>query len=530
MSFYQNGVRDERVREYLPVQRVLWQQDCRNAGQLAGNCALQIELGENGDVPEVDEGGGILLDFGCELHGGVRLLSVGESGVQVRLRFGESVSEAMGTPNQDHAMHDAVLTLPVLGMLEYGNTAFRFVRLDAVKGKLRLMNVLAVALFRDLEYTGCFHSSDGRLNKIWATAVYTVHLNMQDYIYDGVKRDRLVWMGDMNPEVRGILCAFRDTALIAGTLDFLRETTPLPRMMNGIPSYSCWWVITIYDYYLHSGDFAWLSAQRGYLMELLGILVTFVDGKGSECIPPFRFLDWPNDSNEAAKHAGLQGLLLWTLQRGIALGKILDFDTSVIAATARRMRQCIPDCGESKAAAAMQCLSGLADRTGVLLRNPFCGVSTFYGYYMLQAMPVHNALELIRRYWGAMLDYGATTFWEDFDLGWIRNAASIAELPPPGKNDLHADFGNYCYKGLRHSLCHGWACGPAPFLSERVLGVHILEPGCRRLRIAPELCGLEYLQGRFPTPQGAVEIQVERGRPPLIKAPGSIQIEEGTPG
>ena len=83
-----------------------------------------------------------------------------------------------------------------------------------------------------------------------------------------------------------------------------------------------------------------------------------------------------------------------------------------------------------------------------------------------------------------MLDYGATTFWEDFDLDWTNNAARIDELTPPGKKDLHSNFGACFYVGHRHSLCQGWASGPTAFLSQTVLGVRPLKPGFRRVRIA----------------------------------------------
>ena len=56
---------------------------------------------------------------------------------------------------------------------------------------------------RDLQYLGSFECSDERLNTIWQTGAYTVHLNMQDYLWDGIKRDRLVWIGDMHPETHG---------------------------------------------------------------------------------------------------------------------------------------------------------------------------------------------------------------------------------------------------------------------------------------------------------------------------------------
>ena len=147
----------------------------------------------------------------------------------------------------------------------------------------------------------------------------------------------------------------------------------------------------------------------------------------------------------------------------------------------------------------------------VLQTNPERGISTFYGYFVLEARARHGdlegALQLIRHYWGSMLDYGATTFWEDFDLDWIQNSFGIDELPHVGQHDLHADFGKYCYRGLRHSLCHGWAGGPAAFLSEHLLGIRPLAPGFRRIEIAPQFCGLEELSGSVPTPYGPVRIE-----------------------
>lgn len=47
-----------------------------------------------------------------------------------------------------------------------------------------------------------FHAvSDELLNKIWNTGAFTQHLNMQEFIWDGIKRERLVWITDMHPEL-----------------------------------------------------------------------------------------------------------------------------------------------------------------------------------------------------------------------------------------------------------------------------------------------------------------------------------------
>ena len=157
---------------------------------------------------------------------------------------------------------------------------------------------------------------------------------------------------------------------------------------------------------------------------------------------------------------------------------------------------------------ALLSLTGFSDGSAILEKDPFNDVSTFYGYYVLLAKKTVPALELIRRYWGAMLDFGATSFWEDFDLEWTRNACRIDEYPVPGKDDIHADFGKYCYVGLRHSLSHGWSCGPAPFLSERVLGVRFVSPG--KVIIRPDLGDLEYIRGTVPVPQGVITVEADK--------------------
>ena len=46
---------------------------------------------------------------------------------------------------------------------------------------------------------------------------------------------------------------------------------------------------------------------------------------------------------------------------------------------------------------------------------------------------VDGAFNLIENYWGKMLEFGATTFWEDFDVEWTKNAYGIDEMPQIGK-------------------------------------------------------------------------------------------------
>ena len=90
-------------------------------------------------------------------------------------------------------------------------------------------------------------------------------------------------------------------------------------------------------------------------------------------------------------------------------------------------------------------------------------------------------------------------------------AAPIDAVVPEGKFDIHADGGAWCYVGLRHSLCHGWASGPTPWLSRHVLGIEPVGAGFRQVRIEPHLGDLEWAEGTFPTPYGVIEVSHRKG-------------------
>ena len=344
---------------------------------------------------------------------------------------------------------------------------------------------------------------------------------MQEFLWDGVKRDRLVWVGDLHPEIMTVNSVFGYNEVVPRSLDLARDTTPLPGWMNGISSYSLWWIIIHSDWYRYHGDWAYLTEQRPYLTALLRQIFGKIGPDGRERLDGTRFLDWPSSDDAASTAAGLQSLTILALDAGAGLCDALG--DAALAAECRTkaalMRNCpVGDGGEAKQGRSLMVLAGLADPAETdrdyISKGGSNGFSTFYGYYMLRAMAAagnyEGALERIREYWGAMLDLGATTFWEDFDMAWLP-AGRIDEPVPAGKFDIHAESGAYCYKGLRHSLCHGWASGPTPWLSRHVLGIVPLEPGCKSVAVRPHLGHLKWAEGTFPTPWGVIRVRHERG-------------------
>lgn len=530
----------------LEPVRIIWTQ-----GKVTGTEYLlkkkerQISLTPSN--PAIMESGektaAILLDFGCEIHGGIRILAwqgKPEQGIKVRIRFGESAAEAMselgGSANatNDHAARDFVTDIGKMSMNSFGETGFRFVRIDLLeRGTLVLKSVLAEIVYKDVPYRGSFKCNDELLNRIWMTGAYTMHLNMQEYIWDGIKRDRLVWIADMHPEIKTIMAVFGEDDSVKNSLDFIRKETPLPGWMNHIATYTMWYVIILYDWYLYSGKKEWIYEQREYLKGILKQLHGILGEDGRYLLDKFQcFVDWPSCDKPEVVDAGMKAIHYMSLVRLGALlevvqeqerevnGKTMEYqELEGLHKDCKREQEILlsqhKDYQDSKSAAALCALAGLSDvktvNEEILGVRGAEGISTYMGYYILTAMArdgnMNGALACIRDYWGGMLSLGATTFWEDFDISWLNNAAPIDRLPREGEIDVHGTYGNYCYTGYRHSLCHGWASGPTSWLTEQVLGVSILEPGCRKLRIKPDLGDLEWAEGVYPTPLGEVSIR-----------------------
>lgn len=335
-----------------------------------------------------------------------------------------------------------------------------------------------------------------------------------------------------------ISTVFGEAEVVPQTLDFARDEAPLPQFMNGMFSYSLWWVIIHRDWYLFHGNMDYLQKQRDYLLALLDLMNGY-----DESNLPAGFLDWPTSPHEEAVQSGLCALVSMAFRAGGQLCRALNEDSTRLlceAAATRWAERNVFHCG-IKTTAALMALAGMLPagkaNSEVLASDPLRDISTFYGYYVLQARAQaadhQGCLDVIRRYWGAMLDFGATTFWEDFNLDWTHNAARIDELVPPGKCDIHADFGVYCYKGLRHSLCHGWAAGPSAWLSEHVLGFRPLAPGCRQILIDPHLADLQWARGSFPAPEGVVRVshkRLENGRIETeVSAPETVKVVTNCP-
>ena len=347
---------DKITRAYITPRRIVWTSGDQavknpdlllkpNTGQTdifgSGMCVLDSRDGKKASI---------ILDFGRELHGGLSLLFSSVSPAKtpvVRLRFGESVSETCSelnskslvetgsnetmdlknnTATNDHAVRDMELTVPYYGGIEIGNSGFRFVRIDLLTPDMTInfKEVTAIMRYRNIPYLGSFKCDNERLNTIWTTGAYTVHLNMQDYVWDGIKRDRLIWLGDLHPETSTIAHVFGGDESVYSTLDLACKQYPLPNnWFNGMSAYSMWYLIIHYDWYMHNGNLPFLQKHADYIKGLISQIDERVNEDGTEKLGGGKFLDWPSSPNTKGVEAGYRALLVWAMKDAAKLCRIL---------------------------------------------------------------------------------------------------------------------------------------------------------------------------------------------------------------
>ena len=462
------------MKEYIFPVRVVACNRAIDTSNLLQKQPLQIGLAER--MTTVFEAGDyIILDFGKEMCGGVRILTFHADMARVRLRFGESVTETCsdvgGSQNatNDHALRDFEIHLPRFSDMTFGNTGFRFLRIDFY-GKASIKSIVAENNILRRRAVYRYAGKDARIREIFSVAKRTVDLcTSSGYIWDGVKRDRLVWIGDMHPEMLALTTLYGRMPEIEKSLDYVREQTPLPGWMNGFPMYSMWWIIILADYYEKTNCRAFIEEQLPYLEALVVQISGCVRDDGELAYPSY-FVDWPTRNQPDELH-GVRAINIIAMKKAILLLGAFQKDATLANDVLSRLLKIEITPTKSKQVVGLKYFATElteADKA-LLVDGGAKGMSTFMSYYILKAVASFNrtfAIDMMKEYYGAMLDKGATTFWEDFNFAWVENSSRIDAFPKDGEKDIHGDFGAFCYTGFRHSLCHGWSAGVLQFIRE----------------------------------------------------------------
>jgi hypothetical protein len=488
-------------------------------------------------LTSTDKAPELLLSFGQEVAG---RLQVRGSGGTVIIGTGESRGEALNCP------WGGVHPLP----LKPGRTestpysAFRYATVQFQgHGPIHINRLRLDFKYYPVKYRGAFACSNPLLTKIWYTGAYTAHLCMQEQIWDGPKRDRALWIGDLQISGQTINNVFLDHFLMKLSMTQVRlqaqggrpaDALPIS-YVNNLPGYSNAWICALVDFYRHTGDLKYIKSQHQLLLSMLRYMKLGFNNEDlfvNKLKARWNFVDWAPklvaapDTPQANIATDLY--TCWGVRRAVFLLKAMG-DSAQAAKYAAWERQLISAARRYltdpqthtftniRQVNAMAIDSHVADtrqRRAIYARilAPDCPswkqvATPYYNNFVIFALShlghYRQALNFIRYYWGGMIHEGATTFWEKYDPSWPKKHfhryldKNGTPEPNPGWNYLI-------------SLCHGWSSGVTNWLTEYTLGVQPLSGGFSRISIAPHLCGLHWVMGRVPTPHGLIVLKVNK--------------------
>ena len=279
-----------------------------------------------------------------------------------------------------------------------------------------------------------------------------------------------MWVGDLAPEAMALTAIYGRVPLLEKTLYLSRKIAPLPKYMNGIYTYSMWWIIILADYYKEFGCKDVVLKHLKYLINLIEQMNGLVDEQGDLCKTIRYLVDWPT-KDSVDELVGVRAIFLMAMNSAEELLNACDCSTHTVEEIKRKLNLQPLVVSEKKQVIALKYFATgeLTDAEyEKLIEGRSKGFSTFMSYYLLTAIASRDeglAIELMKEYYGAMLDRGATTFWEDFHIEWLEGSGRIDEIDET-KKDIHGDYGAHCYVGFRHSLCHGWSAGVVKFIKE----------------------------------------------------------------
>jgi len=489
--------------------------------------AFRLAVTPQEAAAEEVHGGHPLVDFGRESFGFLQLHGLTGTG-EVRVYYGESPGEALSPDHCvtldrfDAAMRgeDGSYTLPEA-------RAFRYVWLHADSG-VRWDRVSMLYEYVPVTYRGSFECSDPKLNEIWNVSLHTLHLNTREFFLDGIKRDRWVWSGDAYQAFLMNYYSFFDLDVTRRTLAALRGKDPVTMHINTIVDYSFYWFISLYDYYLYTGDFDFIRQYYDRAVSLMDFCLRQRNGEGLiEGRPQdWVFVDWADLDNSGA--VSTEQILFARSLEAMSVFASLAGDgeaSEAYAAVAEELKENtirlywddarggllhhrvggVTKPALTKHANMFAMTYGYLtpeqrERVirGVMLNPDVPRIKTPYmRFHELAVLCESGQHDVVRRemldYWGGMLELGATSFWEEYD--------------PALEGDAH--YGMY---GMPYgkSLCHAWGASPIYLLGKYFLGVTPASPGYEAFRAEPQLGGLAHLKGTVPTAKGQVSVEMDR--------------------
>ena len=525
--------------------------------ETAGSVSNANALVTSGTATLSGTGATIVLDFGQEVGGtpyitvssGSGTITIYTSESYAFLKSGTSYVNDNGSPISLSVSRAGTYT----GSLRGG---FRFMAIRLSSGSSVSLTAAGVNFkaYRatSAQYQGWFMSSDSQLNDMWYTGAYTGQMDMVPVgvascfnvpvIFDGAKRDRAIWSGDLMvsdpaiwyalgtngaPYIKGSVNAFMNLQASNGRLTSAVGFRSCGAFDYAV-TYSNYAAIIAIQYYRSSGDTSFITPLLTRLRNATSYAASRLDSNGLivtndndywqtsqsgevteyslaylELLQNMAWLESRiGSSSNATSYTNqantLKNAINSRLRNSSGLYVHSNTDTSryPLDANMNAIRL-----GVAPADRVDYILGYFRDRWtahGSQISQPAPSMADPYGHTIeplnntwelmarMESDDADGALELMRRLWGLQVDpnsgFYTGTFWE-----FVMSDG----LPDRGFD----------------SLAHAWGAGPTQVLTEYVLGVTPINEGYSTFQVKPHADDLTWAQGQVPTGSGSITVR-----------------------
>jgi len=481
----------------------------------------------------------IVLDLGRTIHGRFQADVDGPSGSVIDIGWDEQLrtptQRPLPYPGTIYPEWNQVDSWVLDGKSRYISTldarAGRYI-LIAVWGEspIRLQNVRIFEERYPLTQVGEFNSSDALLDKIWQVGVDSLLPNMNDAYTDTPWRERAQWWGDAYVEERVNRIAFGDKALLKRGLVFMadalqRSPSPAIAPSNGdfyLLDYTMLWVMNSAQFLQETQDLDFANLIYPALSQFMHHLTEYENPEtGLLDLPKKKqiqlaYIDTIAFNSRYGQSTALNSLYHSTLLnaadiadlvgknkfaktwRGRAKEIKISINANLYLPEEHRYLTTIYN-EEDKAPSPHSQAWPLAfdivpdheieavtnSLLEMIAKNPKSPNVEIYGmFWVLEALGktghISQALDIIKLYYGHLLDNGATTWWETFNADHYPN----------------------------NSWSHGWGSAPSWFLTTYVLGAKEVRPDNWILK--PEFDSLDFASGILPLTTGVLQAHWKR--------------------
>lgn len=451
------------------------------------------------------KGDQFILDFGGHRTGHLQFRLIGEgrsvdSPVRLKLTFGEvpgDVAEPLYPYRGSLSsawLPEEIITVDFLPQLVHlpRRYAFRYVKVEVLDTSpnygIRFLDTSAIALTSSSDQLKPLPAgTPDWIRRVDQVSTATLRDCMQTTFEDGPRRDQRLWIGDLRLQARASYVTFPNHDLVKRCL-FLFAGLPqesdgfLPACIFEKPTpsttatfildYAALFGAIVLDYARATNDLETAKELFPVAYHQIELLFANVDESGIFQIPPqtWAFIDWNSQLDRAAS---MQGVMIYAGRRLCELAALVGETATVQRISSLLDKMTTAGHDRYYSAAKKVCVSGPGQQIswasqawltlgGCLTKDEAVGAlhraviddktsiqpTTAYLYHhvveaMVECGMRKEALDLIKSYWGGMVNDGADTFWEAYDP----------------KDSLFSPYGDVHI----NSFCHAWSCTPAYF-------------------------------------------------------------------